>query len=421
MKNSAKGEINRILHSLSFDQVHRIEVFSALEPAMQATLSRRLSKHIVKDILTKSEDDIIIGLITQLDANEATDLLQLVSKQKQKRIIEKLSEELKETLGELLQFDPETAAGLMNLDYILVSKSETIAETSKKFRIHEKRTGRSPAIVVLDEDGKVFGYLPGHQLGFGLKAEKVNKYIKRIPTIRYSASHDEVVQLFRNHPHSKVAVLNDFGSVLGIIYSDDILKLMQEEEASSLYDFAGISEEENVMDPGLTKVKLRYKWLIINLGTAFLASYMVSLFQGTISKYVLLAVYMPIVAGMGGNAATQTLAVLVRGISLKQIDLSTALPTLKNELISGAVNGIINGIIVAGVVLILNHDVKIAFILALAMVVNLLVAAFFGTIVPLIMRRLGKDPAASATIFITTATDVLGFLVFLGLATVLLK
>ena len=421
MKNSAKGEINRILHSLSFDQVHRIEVFSALEPAMQATLSRRLSKHIVKDILTKSEDDIIIGLITQLDANEATDLLQLVSKQKQKRIIEKLSEELKETLGELLQFDPETAAGLMNLDYILVSKSETIAETSKKFRIHEKRTGRSPAIVVLDEDGKVFGYLPGHQLGFGLKAEKVNKYIKRIPTIRYSASHDEVVQLFRNHPHSKVAVLNDFGSVLGIIYSDDILKLMQEEEASSLYDFAGISEEENVMDPGLTKVKLRYKWLIINLGTAFLASYMVSLFQGTISKYVLLAVYMPIVAGMGGNAATQTLAVLVRGISLKQIDLSTALPTLKNELISGAVNGIINGIIVAGVVLILNHDVKIAFILALAMVANLLVAAFFGTIVPLIMRRLGKDPAASATIFITTATDVLGFLVFLGLATVLLK
>jgi len=421
MKNSAKGEINRILHSLSFDQVHRIEVFSALEPAMQATLSRRLSKHIVKDILTKSEDDIIIGLITQLDANEATDLLQLVSKQKQKRIIEKLSEELKETLGELLQFDPETAAGLMNLDYILVSKSETIAETSKKFRIHEKRTGRSPAIVVLDEEGKVFGYLPGHQLGFGLKAEKVNKYIKRIPTIRYSASHDEVVQLFRNHPHSKVAVLNDFGSVLGIIYSDDILKLMQEEEASSLYDFAGISEEENVMDPGLTKVKLRYKWLIINLGTAFLASYMVSLFQGTISKYVLLAVYMPIVAGMGGNAATQTLAVLVRGISLKQIDLSTALPTLKNELISGAVNGIINGIIVAGVVLILNHDVKIAFILALAMVANLLVAAFFGTIVPLIMRRLGKDPAASATIFITTATDVLGFLVFLGLATVLLK
>jgi magnesium transporter len=420
MKTSIKGEINRLLHSLSFDQSHRIEVFSALEPPMQATLTRRLSKHIVKDILTHSEDEVIIGLIAQLDANEATDLLQLVSRQKQKRIIEKLSEELRATVGELLQFDPDTAAGLMNLDYILVEKGETIAETSKKFRVHEKRTGRSPAIIVLDEEGKVAGYVPGHQLGFGLKAERVNKYVKRIPTIRFSASHDEVVQLFRNHPHSKVAVLNDFGSVLGIIYSDDILKLMQEEESSSLYDFAGISEEESIMDTGFTKVKLRYKWLIINLGTAFLASYTVGLFEGTISKYVLLAVYMPIVAGMGGNAATQTLAVLVRGISLKQIDLSTALPTLKNELISGAVNGIINGIIVAGIVIVLNHDVKIAMILALAMVANLLVAAFFGTLVPLIMKRLGKDPASSATIFITTATDVLGFLVFLGLATLIL-
>ncbi|KXK10464.1 MAG: Magnesium transporter MgtE [Microgenomates bacterium OLB23] len=229
------------------------------------------------------------------------------------------------------------------------------------------------------------------------------------------------MQLFRNHPHSKVAVLNDFGSVLGIIYSDDILKLMQEEESSSLYDFAGISEEESIMDTGMTKVKLRYKWLIINLGTAFLASYVVGLFEGTISKYVLLAVYMPIVAGMGGNAATQTLAVLVRGISLKQIDLATALPTLKNELISAGINGLINGIIVAGIVIVLNNDYKIAFILAMAMIVNLLVAAFFGTIVPLIMKRLGKDPASSATIFITTATDVLGFLVFLGLATILLS
>lgn len=420
MKNSTKSETNRLLHSLSFDQSHRIEVFSAIEPAMQATLIRRLSKHIVKDILTHSHDEVLLGLISHLDANEATDLLQLVSRQKQKRIIEKLGEELRETVGELLQFDPETAAGLMNLDYILVGKGETIAETAKKFRIHEKRTGRSPAIVVLDEEGKVAGYVPGHQLGFGLKAEKVNKYIKRIPTIRYSASHDEVVQLFRNHPHSKVVVLNDFGSVLGIIYSDDILKLMQEEESSSLYDFAGISEEESIMDTGITKVKLRYKWLIINLGTAFLASFIVGLFEDTISKYVLLAVYMPIVAGMGGNAATQTLAVLVRGISLKQIDLSTAMPTLKNELISGAVNGIINGIIVAIIVMVFNRDVKIALILACAMVANLLVAAFFGTLVPLVMKKLGKDPASSATIFITTATDVLGFLVFLGLATMIL-
>ena len=130
---------------------------------------------------------------------------------------------------------------------------------------------------------------------------------------------------------------------------------------------------------------------------------------------------MPIVAGMGGNAATQTLAVLVRGIALKQIEFKTALSTLKNELGAGFINGIINGFIVATVVFVLNGDAKIALILAMAMVTNLLVAALFGTLVPLVMKYFGKDPATSATIFITTATDVLGFLAFLGLATLVLS
>ena len=129
---------------------------------------------------------------------------------------------------------------------------------------------------------------------------------------------------------------------------------------------------------------------------------------------------MPIVAGMGGNAATQTLAVLVRGIALNQIDLATALPALKKEVGAALINGLINGVLVAGVVIIFNRDVKVALILAAAMVANLIVAGFFGTLVPLIMSKLKKDPATSATIFITTATDVLGFMVFLGLATLIL-
>ena len=181
-----------------------------------------------------------------------------------------------------------------------------------------------------------------------------------------------------------------------------------------------MSDEETVTDPATRKIQLRYKWLIINLGTAFLAAFTVGQFESVLSKFVLLAVYMPIVAGMGGNAATQTLAVMVRGIALKQIDLKTAYRTLRSELGSGLVNGLINGLLVAAVVLIMNGDVKIAFILAIAMIINLLVAAFFGTLVPLIMSKLKKDPAASATIFITTATDVLGFMAFLGLATLIL-
>jgi magnesium transporter len=262
--------------------------------------------------------------------------------------------------------------------------------------------------------------LPGHELGFIRTHEKIGKYVKRLLTIRSSASHKEVVEFFRSHPHNKVAVLDENNNVVGIIYSDDVLRLLQEQESSSLYGFAGVSAEENVTDPAKRKVKFRYKWLIINLGTAFLAASVVGLFEETITKYVLLAVYMPIVAGMGGNAATQTLAVVVRGIALKQIELKNAFRTLKNELGAGFINGLINGFLVAFIVLVKDREPAIALILALAMVLNLIVAALFGTIVPLIMQKLRKDPATSATIFITTATDVLGFLAFLGLATLIL-
>lgn len=378
-----------------------------------------LTPHIKKDLMTHIPEDELVAVLERVDPDDATDLLQLLGPKKRERIIERLSLGLKDTVSQLLQFDPQTAAGLMNVDYIQVNKDDDIAAVSKKFKLHEKRTGRLPVILVI-EDEKLAGFLPGHELGFGRTREKIGKYVKRILTIKSAASHDEVADFFRSHPHNKVAVLDDNGSVVGIIYSDDVLRLLQEQESASLYGFAGVSAEENVTDNAKRKVKYRYKWLIINLATAFLAAFTVGLFEETLTKYVLLAVYMPIVAGMGGNAATQTLAVVVRGIALRQIELKNAYRTLKNELGAGFINGLINGFLVAFIVLVKDNEPLIALVLALAMVINLVVAALFGTIVPLIMQKLRKDPATSATIFITTATDVLGFLAFLGLATLIL-
>lgn len=408
-----------LIRQLSFNPRKRLEIFRQLTDDEKTETIRQLSKHTTREILFQLRDDEVVNLLEKVDPDEATDLLQLFEKHKREKIIERLSLEIKETVANLLQFDPDTAAGLMTLDYIQVHVDDTVEEVATKFKAHEKKTGRPPVILVLSE-GRLVGFLPGHELGFTKKSEKIGHHIKRLPTIHHSADHDAVLQLFRSHPHNKVAVLNDDNSIAGIIYSDDVLKLIQDQETSSLYDFAGVSEDENVADSAKRKIKHRYKWLIINLGTAFLAAFTVGLFEDTINKYVLLAVYMPIVAGMGGNAATQTLAVMVRGIALKQIDLKTALKTLKNEMGAGFINGLINGVIVAAVVLIINGNAMMAFVLALAMVINLVVAGFFGTIVPLIMKRLGKDPAASATIFITTATDVLGFIAFLGLGKLML-
>jgi magnesium transporter len=319
----------------------------------------------------------------------------------------------------LLRFDPETAMDLINVNYIQVEHDDTITSVAKQVKTHEKRTGKLPTILVM-EGHKLLGGLPGYSLGLARPEDLAKSFTKKVQTVSQNISTNRLLEIFRKSPRSKVIVLNEQKHVLGFIYSDDVLKLLHEKEAHNLYDFAGVNQEESVFDAIRTKVKFRYKWLIINLGTAFLASFTVGLFNETIAKYVLLAVYMPIVAGMGGNSATQTLAVVVRGISLKQIDLKTMFRTLKNELGSSFFNGLINGILVASIVYLKDRDAKLALVLALAMIINLTVAALFGTIVPLIMKRLGKDPASSATIFITTATDVLGFIAFLGLATLIL-
>ena len=418
-RSKAISTDSQLIHDLSFKPKKRIELFLSLPLNEQAELVHILSKTVRKTVLANITNEDVVALIEKLDPDEATDLLQLIPPRRRESIMQLFSESLKESLSRLLQFQPDTAAGLMTLDYIQVDPEQDIAAVAKKAKQHESRTGREPVILVV-ENGKLLGSMPGHKLIFGDPSDAIGRQVARTPTINHSAKHKAVIDLLRAHPHDKVVVLGDDGHILGIIYSDDVLQVMHEQETSSLYNFAGINQEESVMDPARRKVQSRYKWLIINLGTAFLAAFTVGLFEETISQYVLLAVYMPIVAGMGGNAATQTLAVVVRGITLRQIELRTALRTLKNELGAGFINGLINGIIVAIVVIIINRDFKIAIVLALAMIVNLLVAGLFGTLIPLIMTRLKKDPATSATVFITTATDVLGFLTFLSLGKLIL-
>ncbi len=408
------------LADLLFKPRQRTRIFMETEPEKRMAVLQSVTTGVRKDILQRLAVEDFVALLQPLSPDEATDLLQIVTKSKRDKVLALLSQELKDSLSKLLAFDPETAAGLMTLDYIQVESRDNIETVAKRFENHEKHTGRPPVILAVD-DGRLTGFLPGHRLGLAGRNELIGKYTRKIPAISYAAKHKEVINLFRSHPRSKVAVLNDRDEVVGIIYSDDMLKHIQDEQASSLYNFAGIVKEESVTDSAKSKVKNRYRWLIINLATAFMAAFTVGMFEKTLDKFVLLAIYMPIVAGMGGNAATQTLAVQVRGISLRQIELKTAWGTLRNELGAGLVNGIINGVLVAAVVMIVNHDAKVAIVLAMAMVINLLVAAFFGTMVPLVMQKLGKDPATSATIFITTATDILGFMAFLGLATIVLN
>lgn len=411
--------IKELVRQITYQSKNRATLFLKLEQSQQAAVLLRLSKHVQSQLIMSLNKEAILPVLEHLDPDDATDIMQILPKRKQKELLTEMTEGLQNTLSILLEFDPKTAAGLMSLNYIQVEAQEKFEIVAEKISVHEQRTGKLPVVLVL-ESGKLIGFLPIKNLVFAKPGDKAQKFIKKIATIRYNANSESVINKFLENPHQKITVLGENGNILGIIYSDDVLRLLREKEASNLYDFAGVNNEETVFGSIKQKVRFRYKWLMINLATAFMASFAVSLFDDTIAKNVLLAVYMPIIAGMGGNSATQTLAVLVRGIALKQVELSTAWPILRKELGAALVNGVINGLLVAIIVLLINRDLKIALILGMAMISNLLVGGFFGTMVPLLISKLKKDPATSATVFISTATDVLGFVVFLGLASILL-
>lgn len=408
-----------LIKQISKDSKKRLDFFQSIKPSQKRNIILGLSKHIQHDIVSKLNNQGVADLLQNLDIDEASDIIKLLSPKRQRDIVKLLNANLQAEITSILRFDPETALDLIDVNYIQVEHDDTISSVSNQVKIHEKKFEKTPLILVM-RNNKLLGSLPGYRLGLAQPGQKAGLFVKKVITVLHDINVDKLYDIFRENPHRKIIVLDKNKFIVGVIYSNDVLKILHEKESSNLYDFAGVNKEESVFDSVRTKVKFRYKWLIINLGTAFLASFTVGLFDETISKYVLLAVYMPVVAGMGGNSATQTLAVIVRGITLRQIDFKTMFRTIKNELGSSFINGIINGLLVALIVYFKDRDIKLALVLALAMIINLIVAAFFGTIVPLFMKRLGKDPASSATIFITTATDILGFIAFLGLATLIL-
>ncbi len=246
---------------------------------------------------------------------------------------------------------------------------------------------------------------------------KLKRFVKKLKSVYYNAEKADVVNVLTSSTHSKIVVLDTDDSVLGIVYSDDAVDIIGQRPATSLYSFAGVESSERPFDGVLSKVHGRYRWLILNLGTAFLAAGVISAFENTLSELVLLAAYMPIVAGMGGNAATQTLAVMVRGLTIGEIDLKNIKKAVFKEIGAGFINGVIVAVALLLVALVFRMDMRLVPIAVVAMIINLMVGGLFGTMVPVLMKHFGKDPAASATVFITTATDVFGFLCLFGFAT----
>jgi magnesium transporter len=393
---------------LSVDELVRSRVFLRLHASVQ------------KSLLAHLGNADILSLLRFMDPDEVTDVLQKISSLKVRdSLLSDLQEDVKHKVEFLLRFHPESAAGLMSLDYVVVSGNQSFSSVIKIVQKHERRTGKFPTIIV-EVEGVILGELKGHVLALRGSREQVKKYLSKIHSVHFDESQDVVVDLFRQSRHDKVVVLDDNNFVLGVIYSDDVLRLLQDEPARSLYSFAGLEREETINESIRGKVKFRYRWLIVSLIAAFFVAFTITPFEHTIERMVLLAVYLPVVAMMGGNAATQTLAVVIRGLTLNQITASNAKKIIFKEVVAGVLNGLIVGVLVGIIAGLFNSNFMFGVVIGLAMIFNLFIAGFFGSLIPLVIKRLGSDPAPSAIMFIITLTDVFGFASFLGLAALLL-
>ena len=352
-------------------QNERRDVFFSLPEEVQAAL--------VKDL---PRSDLAI-FIDRLDPDEVTEVLRHTEQQTRELLLDTLESDRREKITFLLSFDPDSAAGLMSLDYVTVDEEKHISEVIERVRRFEDRTGRVPTIFVT-HDGELQGELPGAALSIADETTAgLGEYVQETPHIRYDREDEEVIEVFKLNRERAVAVLDEEDDILGVIHAEDLLTLLEQARGQTLYDFTGVAQEESVLDRPGAKIRSRYKWLILNLGTAFMAAAVVGLFESTIAAVAILAAYMPVVAGMGGNAGTQAMAVTVRGISLGEVSLKTGKRVIFNEVVAGAANGIITGVLVAVIAIAFSFGdfgLLLGAVIGISMVANLVIAGFFGAI-----------------------------------------
>ncbi len=408
------------VRSLTYRPQERMDILRAMTIPERSAAFEKLSPYVQQSILKQLRTNEIVNMLDHMDMQHTQQILTRISNTKRReKIVQRLKGDVKEKVDYFLRFHPKATLSLVNFNYLFLSCTLTIKEAADIIGDHYEETARYPEVLVHDN-----GHLIGEVLLSAIVKERNNsqlkKHVQPVQTITYQAEISEIIDTVISTDIKKMVVLDHDTSVLGIIYADAARQLFGKLPAESLYEFAGVDDSERPFDSIGKKVNNRYRWLILNLATCFLAGSVILAFQSTLDTLTILSVYIPIVAGMSGNAATQSFAIMVRGITLGTISLENAKPALWNEFWAGVINGLIIGGIVAVVSSLWKGEPDLGLVVAGALVGAHIVAAIAGSIVPLLMKHLGKDPAATSTIFITTATDVSGLFFLLGFATLFL-
>lgn len=405
--------INRLHHG-------KKKVFRFLPVELQRETIWQVNNHSRKLIVTNLTVNELLDLLRDMESDDASDIAALVPERKRKVLLANLPKDDSRDIRSILRYGEDTAGGIMQTELIRVPESFTVSESIGRIRRLGKEVNHMYVVFVTDVRGNLRGYVPIEQLIIADPREKIRALVRSAPSIPVGADQEEATHLFKEADLPVLPVVDPEGKVVGRITADDIVDVLEQEQSEDIYRLGGVGTEESVFDPAPLSARRRLLWLAINMLTAILAAATVGLFQGTIQKTVILAAYMPIVAGMGGNAVTQIITIIVRAIALKEVESSSLGRILAKEVTIGILNGIALGLLIALVSYGYNRSFMLGIVVGLAMLINLLIAGISGTLIPIILKRFKFDPALSSCVIATTCTDVGGFFVFLGLATLLL-
>ena len=386
---------------------HLGEVLSELSDGVQEHILQGMEAAEVVEAVADLETDDIADIVQHLDEGQAEETIDLLDRENQK----------------LLKYDADTAGGLMQLELVSVRENASVSEFIEKMRAakEDEVPHYIGTVFVVDNRQKLIGVASLSHIIKSAPHKKIKSIMRKEPvTIKPSLPQEEVATIFEKYDIHSCAVVNQQGVLLGRITIHDVLDVIIEEQDKDVMRAAGLSETDDLFSPVSQTTRRRFPWLVLNLFTAVLASMVIAMFEGDIQQLVALAVLMPIVASMGGNAGTQTLTVTVRGLATKQITMKNAFYLLRKELLVGGFTGLFLGALLAVMTVVAYGNWQLAQVILAATFINHVLAALAGHYVPIFLQKMGKDPAISSGVLVTTVTDVCGFFVFLGLASLIL-
>ncbi len=413
------AEIGNLLESLP--PAKRTVVWGLVDPEDDGEVLVHVGDEVRESLLAEMDPDEIVAAVEDLDIDDLADLVEDLPDTVIDEVLKSMDRENRERLEQVLSYPEDTAGRLMNPDVVTVRADTTVDVVLRYLRLRGELPEHTDHLYVVSRRHQYLGRIALASLLTCEPSDPINRLIDdEQPAIDVDESDYEVARQFSDHDWLSAPVVDDGNVLLGRITIDDVVDIIRDRAEHQALGAAGLDEDEDLFSPIRRAMRRRLIWLTINLGTAFLAASVVGQFETTIEKIVALAVLMPIVAGMGGNAGTQVLALMIRGLALGQVGSSNVGVLLWKEVRLALLNGLSLGLLLGLIVWFWFGDPKLSMVITTSLTLNLLFAATAGVLVPLTLKRLGFDPALASGIFLTTVTDVLGFFTFLGLATLIL-